>query len=98
MRYRDLGLGLASLIVLSAWSGWAQQPRPPAPPKPGKKPADKAAEKPKDDKKAPPEDKVVQTRHTARIGGQEIKYTATTGTLVMKTEEGDPKATVFYVA
>src|SRR5271155_5633714 len=98
MRYRDLGLGLASLILLGASFASAQQTPASAPPKPAEKPADKAAEKPKDDKKAPPEDKVVQTRHTARIGGQEIKYTATTGTLVMKTEEGDPKATVFYVA
>src|SRR5271168_2615389 len=98
MRYRDLGLGLASLILLGASFASAQQTPASAPPKPAEKPADKAAEKPKDDKKAPPEDKVVQTKHTARIGGQEIKYTATTGTLVMKTEEGDPKATVFYVA
>jgi carboxypeptidase C (cathepsin A) len=67
--------------------------------KPEEKPADKAAEKPKDEKKpATPEEKVVQTRHTVRVGGQEIKYTATAGTILLKLEDGTPKASVFYVA
>ncbi|HLK04784.1 MAG TPA: hypothetical protein VKT53_10115 [Candidatus Acidoferrum sp.] len=65
--------------------------------KPADKSADKAAEKPKDDKKAP-EDKSVQTKHSVKIGGQEIKYTATAGTMVLKLEDGTPKASVFYVA
>ena len=63
--------------------------------------ARKRPKPPKDaDKKTPPvpEDKVVQTKHSARIGGQEIKYTATAGMLVMKDEEGKPKASVFYMA
>lgn len=61
---------------------------------------DKAAEKPgekKDEKKAP-EDKSVTTKHSVRIGGQEVKYTATAGTMVLKLEDGTPKASVFYVA
>ena len=63
------------------------------------KPADKPAEKPKDEKKpATPEEKVVQTKHTVRVGGQEIKYTATAGTILLKLEDGTPKASVFYVA
>lgn len=67
--------------------------------KPEEKPADKAAEKPKDEKKpATPEEKVVQTRHTVKVGGQEIKYTATAGTILLKLEDGTPKASVFYVA
>src|SRR5258706_11020812 len=71
--------------------------------KPEEKPAEKAAEKSgdksdkaKDEKK--PEEKVVQTKHTIRIGGQEIKYTATAGTILLKLEDGTPKASVFYVA
>ena len=73
--------------------------RPSAPP--AQKPGEKTAEAPKEAEKkppAPPEDKVVQTKHSARIGGQEIKYTATAGMLVMKDEEGKPKASVFYMA
>ena len=69
----------------------AQQPS-------GEKPADKATEKPKEEKKPAPEDKSVQTKHVVRIGGQEVKYTATAGMMVMKLEDGTPKASVFYVA
>src|SRR5229473_1547232 len=71
--------------------------------KPEEKPAEKSAEKSgdktdkaKDEKK--PEEKVVQTKHTVRIGGQEIKYTATAGTILLKLEDGTPKASIFYVA
>jgi carboxypeptidase C (cathepsin A) len=71
--------------------------------KPEEKAADKAdktaAEKPKEEKKPPtPEEKVVQTKHSVKIGGQEIKYTATAGTILLKLEDGTPKASVFYVA
>jgi len=61
------------------------------------KSADKAGEKPKDEKKAP-EDKSVLTKHSVKIGGQEVKYTATAGTMVLKLEDGTAKASVFYVA
>jgi carboxypeptidase C (cathepsin A) len=61
------------------------------------KATDKAGDKSKDDKKTP-EEKVVQTKHTVKIGGQEIKYTATAGTILLKLEDGTPKASVFYVA
>jgi carboxypeptidase C (cathepsin A) len=38
------------------------------------------------------------THHTATIDGREIKYTATAGKMLLATDEGDPKAYVFYVA
>jgi carboxypeptidase C (cathepsin A) len=47
---------------------------------------------------APPEEKTVVTHHTARIGGQQINYTATVGTYVIKSDDETPKATFFYVA
>ena len=47
---------------------------------------------------APPEEKTVVTHHSARIGGQQIQYTATAGTYVIKADDGTPKATFFYVA
>src|ERR1700686_3613246 len=81
----------AALLLLGANLCFAQQQ--PAPP------PDKAAEKPKEEKKPPvPEEKVVQTKHSLKIGGQEIKYTATAGTLLLKLEDGTPKASIFYVA
>src|SRR5258705_2409579 len=71
--------------------------------KPEEKPADKSmeksgdkADKAKHEKKQ--EEKVVQTKHSVKIGGQEIKYTATAGTILLKLEDGTQKASVFYVA
>jgi len=99
MKFRKVGWSCAALILLGASIAIAQQTPPSAPP--AAKPGEKAAAPPTDaDKKTPPvpEDKVVQTKHSARIGGQEIKYTATAGMLVMKDEEGKPKASVFYMA
>src|SRR6201993_689973 len=71
--------------------------------KPAEKPAEKSAEK-SDDKsdkakeEKKPEEKMVQTKHTIKIGGQEIQYTATAGTILLKLEDGTPKASVFYIA
>ncbi|HEV3042064.1 MAG TPA: peptidase S10 [Candidatus Angelobacter sp.] len=46
----------------------------------------------------PPEEKSVVTHHSARIGGQQINYTATAATYVIKSDDGTPKASMFYVA
>jgi carboxypeptidase C (cathepsin A) len=79
-------------ILLFCNAGLAQQPATPA----GDKPKD---EKTKDDKdKKTPEEKISVTKHTVRIGGQEIKYTATAGTILLKLEDGTPKASIFYMA
>src|SRR2546430_17365708 len=61
------------------------------------KSSDKGGEKAKEDKKAP-EDKSVQTKHSVKIGGQEVKYTATAGKMVVKVEGGTPEAGGFYCA
>ena len=53
-----------------------------------------------------PQDTLSVTHHTATIGGEELRYTVTTGTLVFREEgqkdgaaEGEkPKATVFFIA
>ncbi len=39
-----------------------------------------------------------ETKHSATIGGATIQYTATAGNIVLKTEEGKPKANFFYIA
>ncbi len=46
----------------------------------------------------PPEEKSVVTHHSARIGGQQINYTATAATYVIKADDGTPKASMFFVA
>ena len=48
---------------------------------------------------APPlKEETVITHHSAKIGGQTINYTATTGTYVIRDDDGTPKASFFYVA
>ena len=47
-----------------------------------------AEEKKKDegkkDEKPAPKDNIVTTKHTVKIGGKTLKYTVTTGTMVLK--------------
>jgi carboxypeptidase C (cathepsin A) len=45
-----------------------------------------------------PVEKSSVTHHSARIGGQQIDYTATAATYVIKADDGTPKATFFFVA
>ena len=45
-----------------------------------------------------PEEKNSVTHHTARIGGQQINYTATAATYQIRADDGTVKATMFYVA
>ncbi len=91
MRRLALSMIAGAVVMFAAARCGAQKPE--------EKPAEKTAEKPKDEKKPPtPEEKVVQTKHSIKIGGQEIKYSATAGTLLLKLEDGTAKASVFYVA
>ena len=60
--------------------------------------ADADAKK-KDDKDTPaPEAKVSTTQHTIRLGGQDIRYTATAGTMLMKNDKDQPIALFGYTA
>ncbi len=66
--------------------------------------------KPEADKTAAVADQLVESRHAVRIGGQDISYTVTTGTIILREEaekkgdavgvsEGEkPKASLFFVA
>ncbi|HEX7966984.1 MAG TPA: peptidase S10, partial [Stellaceae bacterium] len=38
------------------------------------------------------------THHKLRLGGEEIAYTATAGTLPLRDEKGEKQADIFYVA
>jgi carboxypeptidase C (cathepsin A) len=67
-------------------------------------------ETPAESSKPTPKDNLVITHHTVTVSGQEIRYTVTTGTIVLKEEitgkgekegqsEGEkPKAEVFFIA
>ena len=61
----------------------------------------------KKDEKPTPKDNLIETQHTLTIGGREIKYTVTTGTMVLKEETADrekesegekPRAQIFFIA
>lgn len=65
------------------------------------KPEEKKEEKPT------PKDNLVTTKHSIKIGGQTLKYTVTTGTMILKEEVLDkdkdaevdkPRAQIFFVA
>src|SRR5260370_40351677 len=45
-----------------------------------------------------PEEKSSVTHHSARIGGQQINYTAAAATYIVKADDGTPKASFFFVA
>jgi carboxypeptidase C (cathepsin A) len=45
-----------------------------------------------------PEERSSVTHHSARIGGQQINYTATAATYIVKADDGTPKASFFFVA
>jgi len=79
----------------------AQQPpqnfrqRPPTP----AEQAGEASDKSKKDQKPPlQEEKSSVTHHSAKIAGQEIKYTATAANYNIKSDDGTVKASMFYVA
>jgi carboxypeptidase C (cathepsin A) len=78
------------LLVFTSFA-LAQDPHPPA------ADAKKQAEK-QDKPKQTVEDRLVSTQHTATIQSQEIQYTATVGTLVMRDDAGDAKANFFSIA
>ncbi|MBE0671100.1 MAG: peptidase S10 [Anaerolineales bacterium] len=71
------------------------------------KPENKPEEKKDKEEKPTPKDNLVETKHSIRIGGKIIKYTVTTGTMVMKEEINDkekdaevekPRAQIFFTA
>jgi carboxypeptidase C (cathepsin A) len=90
--------GLLAIVVclLIAIPGFAERPADAAH-KDAKQADAKKEEKP-DEKKDELKDKVSVTKHSAKINGKEIKYTVTAGKLVMKDDEGKPKALVFFIA
>ncbi len=43
-------------------------------------------------------DKISTTQHSVTIGGQTISYTARAGTMIMRDEEGKPRASFFFTS
>lgn len=91
-------------VCLVVGVGLLSPARAQRPPRPGEESvAAKAPEKGKGDgvpryEPPKPEEKLVTTHHKAVIGGKEVSYTATAGTLLLKEEDGKPKASIFFVS
>jgi len=50
------------------------------------------------EKSKEPEEKKVESEHSVTIGGQEVKYKAVAGTILLRDEEDKPTASIFYIA
>ena len=80
----------AMLLALSATFAVGQE----------KPAADKSTDKApaKETSKEPARDQISTTTGTLRIGADTINYTARAGTMVLKADDGTPRASVFFVA
>jgi carboxypeptidase C (cathepsin A) len=59
---------------------------------------DRKSEKKPEYEKVIPKDEVAETSHTVVINGEELTYKVTAGTIVLKEEDGEPKASIFFIA
>ena len=91
--------------LLSAWlagAALAATPRaaeaPSNAPPPSAAAPKEAGKEPAKEKTKEPEEKLVQSKHTATIGGQRLNYTASAGTILLRDEEEKPTASIFYIA
>jgi len=100
----------AAALMLSVVSLFAQSPEPapnhqPAPSAPRRETvqADSEEQRQGDEKRdaRPPadaKDKISTTQHTVTIGGQTISYTARAGMMIMRDEDGKPRASFFFTS
>ena len=94
-----IAFGAALTLIFSICASQAQQPNPPNPEarqgrQQGQAPADENGEKP-----APiPPEKSSVTHHTMTLGGKQLAYTATAGTLLVRDQDDKPYGSIFYVA
>ena len=87
---------IASLFVLMSVPSFAQGRGAPPPAAPNPQ-ADSAAAA-REEHFGPAEEKVSTTSHTVRLDGRDIKYTATTGTIPIRLDNGQVAARMFFVA
>src|SRR5688500_5302770 len=59
---------------------------------------EKKSEPQQKEKKDPPVDQVSTTQHTIRVGDETVRYTARAGTIILKNDDGEPRASFFHVA
>jgi carboxypeptidase C (cathepsin A) len=97
---------LACLVFSLALTMTAVDAQQPPGQRPGGAPAAQTATAPREAGQASPrvevagtnEEKVSQTSHSLKLDGRDIKYTATTGTLAIRLDDGKVAARMFFVA
>ena len=72
--------------------------RPARPGTPGAPGAADSGRTSRDSTGVPAVERVSTTKHTVTIDGKTIPYTARAGTMVIRNDEGKPKASVFYIS
>jgi len=89
-----------NLILSVALFGWIAANAQVGPPQRGNRPAPEqpASEQQQQRHAPPPEEKTSITQHSGHIGGAQMNYTATAANYVLKSEDGAPKASFFFVA
>ena len=90
-------IGLAAMLATGAFAqGRGNQQRPGGQPPAAQTQPDP---QPAQVRRGPPaEERSSVTHHKSHVGGQEISYTATAATYVIKADDGTPKASIFFVA
>src|SRR5262245_35232563 len=95
-----------ALVAAATGSIWAQRPTEPPPARP-QTPAASSTTQPEEGRGGPAptrevataaEEKISATSHTLRLGGRDIRYTATAGTLPIRLDNGRIAARMFFVA
>jgi carboxypeptidase C (cathepsin A) len=89
---------IAALIASSACLAIAQESPSPATQPSDRKEGFGTAEAKKPSAETAAKDNIVTTQHSLKMGGETIAYTARAGTIVVKDEEGMPRASMFFVS
>jgi carboxypeptidase C (cathepsin A) len=95
--------GATLALVFSICAAQAQQPNNPPSPQPNpearqsRQQGQNPAAQPEENTPIPPEKSSV-THHTMTLGGKQLSYTATAGTLLIRDQDDKPYGSIFYVA
>ena len=89
---------LTALLGAAAVTAFGQQGRRPgAPPAAPASPESSTPAAPAEST-PPAVEKFSKTQHTIHLGGSELAYTATAGTLILRRDDGKARASIFFIA
>jgi carboxypeptidase C (cathepsin A) len=89
---------VTAISFLALNSAAAQRPTPQRPGFPGERAAGDSGGNSRDSTGVPTIERVTTTKHTVTIDGKVVPYVSRAGTMIIRDDEGKPKATVFYIS